>query len=64
MSVEYCNNPCFCLSELMCNYCFLAGIVNGFFSNAIPMLMKWVKSLKATTKTGNNRSLAGCFSVS
>lgn len=28
-----------------------ARIVNGFFSNAISMLMKWVKSLKATTKT-------------
>ncbi|KAL0334181.1 UNVERIFIED_CONTAM: hypothetical protein Sangu_1574300 [Sesamum angustifolium] len=28
-----------------------ARIVNGFFSNAFSMLMKWVLSLKATTKT-------------
>ncbi|CAI9092873.1 OLC1v1028222C1 [Oldenlandia corymbosa var. corymbosa] len=28
-----------------------ARLLNGFFSNAISMLMKWVKSLKATTKT-------------
>ncbi|KAL2510213.1 NHL domain-containing protein [Forsythia ovata] len=28
-----------------------ARIVNGFFSNAFSMLMKWILSLKATTKT-------------
>ncbi|KAL3501214.1 hypothetical protein ACH5RR_035663 [Cinchona calisaya] len=28
-----------------------ARIINGFFSNAISVMMKWVKSLKATTKT-------------
>ncbi|KAL7133046.1 hypothetical protein ABFS83_12G115000 [Erythranthe nasuta] len=28
-----------------------ARIVNGFFSNALSMLMKWILSLKATTKT-------------
>ncbi|KAJ6988078.1 hypothetical protein NC653_021106 [Populus alba x Populus x berolinensis] len=31
-----------------------AKIVGGFFSNVVSALMKWLWSLKATTKTGLN----------
>ncbi|GFY91023.1 NHL domain-containing protein [Actinidia rufa] len=44
----------FCASMCICEIdesSFSAEIVNGFLSNAVSVLMKWLWSLKATTKT-------------
>lgn len=34
------------------NFFLEAEIISGFFSNAVSVFMKWLWSLKATTKTG------------